>query len=92
MVARYIHNGPLGEIVEGIIETHAEEFNQTYTPGEEQIEITHAEGFERIVKSALEEIDAGLKQRDLPSTNFMKNLIIDWLFDEAVAKEVYKRA
>ncbi len=92
VVTRYIHNQPLGEIVEGIIEQYAEEFNQSYESSDDQITIKDQQTFERIVKSALEEINSGLGQRDLPQSPFMKNLVIDWLFDEAVAREVYKRA
>ena len=92
VLSRYVHNQALSEIASDIIEQYAEEFNESYTPGEDTIEITDSATFERIVNAALADMKSGLSERDLPSSPFMQNLLIDWIFDEAVAKEVYIRA
>ena len=91
VLSRYLHSVPLGEVAEGIVDKYADEFNETYETSGDSITVKNDAEFMRIVKDAVAQIESGLSERDLPSTPFMKNLLIDWIFDEAVAKEVFER-
>lgn len=91
-ITRYALYQPIDAITATIIEAHADPFNATYEVNDSEIEILNKEEFQQIARAALDGFRAGLAEHSLPVSNFMVNVLILTLFDDAVVPEIMQIA
>ena len=90
VISRYLYNNAIEEIISGIYERHADQFNETYSLDSGSFEYKDQSGFEKIIADVAKEVDAGIGEHELPATPYMRNVIHGALFDEQVMPEVYR--
>jgi hypothetical protein len=88
-VLRYAFPQQCEELLGGVIDRYAEEFNATYSKSEAGVTVTNPPRFAEISRAVLASFDAGLLQADLPSCNFMRNSLLAMVFEPDVLKEVF---
>lgn len=88
LVLRYAHQQEVEEILDAVIQNHAEAFNATYSLNRPEIEVTDRASFEKIAKQALDEIREKLEATPLPRSNVMRNAIAFSLFERPVLHQV----
>lgn len=88
--ARYAHTEFLEKLIDQVITDHGEEFNQTYTLGQNSIEIKDKAKFTSIAQEVSVKADAALKEASLPVCSFMKLAFYHSLFEPQVLREVLK--
>ncbi|NMC61921.1 MAG: hypothetical protein GYA55_02000 [SAR324 cluster bacterium] len=84
VIAGYIHDEAMVDISSKIIDEYADAFNATYSQNGSDIEITDQKNFEKIAKEALKKIENGLKEHDLPTSSFLKGVLVNRLFTPEV--------
>ena len=87
-IARYAHIEFVSSTVEEIISKYADRFNATYEKKEAGINVTDKKGFSSIVKEVATLVESGLKKSELPVTEFMKQSVIGYVFEEDVKAAV----
>jgi hypothetical protein len=77
-------------ILDGIIERHAEAFNDTYTVDSNTgaVTVTEEAAFKEIGFAALKELESEVEKADMPNNAFMKSVVANSLFDRAVLEEL----
>ncbi len=88
VVAGYVHDDAMVDISAKIIDQYAEEFNSTYEQLESDIEIKDSAKFESIARQALQMVEDGLREHQLPVTPFLKNVLVNRLFTQEVIEKL----
>ncbi|MCO6429447.1 MAG: hypothetical protein J5J00_01200 [Deltaproteobacteria bacterium] len=88
VLARYAYNEPAQALADEITGRYAEEFNQTYTPKDEGIEVRDKAKFIKIGKEVVSIITSESPKRGLPSSGFMMKVMLHHIFDKAVLDEL----
>ncbi len=88
-VLRYAFPQQCEELLGGVIERYADEFNATYAKSEAGVTVTNPQRFGEIVRAVLASFDAGLQQAELPNSNFMRNALLAMVFEPDVLREVF---
>ena len=83
-IGAHAHSQIVENIAGKVTEKYAEAFNETYTLGEDKIEVTDKKNFDQIVKQAFELIDADLKASGSADSPYMKNSVLLAIFDKRV--------
>jgi hypothetical protein len=78
----------VAELTGEITTLYADKFNATYSQDGEDLTVKDRKTFEKIVSEVMLGIDEGLKKRSLPSNGFMKNVMLQNIFDAEVLKEI----
>jgi len=88
---RYVHPQAVESIVLKVFETYAEDFNGTYSKGQDGVQVTDGNKFLEISKAVVSEIESGLVAAELPVSNFMKNSVMVCIFESDVLREVFAK-
>ena len=88
LITRHAYHQATDEILDNIISTYAEAFNETFSITGEEIHVSDRARFETIAKNAIEQMGTSLKENDLYHNGFMLNAIIYSLFEGPVIKEL----
>ena len=88
VLASYCHQEVIAATTSEVITKYADDFNKTYTPGEEKITVTDKATFKKIVLAVQDIVDASLKKANLSSSPFFKKVVFFNIFDRAVLEEV----
>jgi len=89
-VARYAYIEPVNAIASEITEVYADKFNTTYSQGDQGVTVKDQAAFDKIVKEVMVKVEEGLKKNALPVSGFMKNVLLQHIFDAEVLKEVLR--
>lgn len=87
-IIRYAYAEQTAAITSQITEKYADDFNTTYEEKEDGIVVKDPAKFNKIAKQVVAEIETGLKEKELPVSPLMKNVMLFHIFDPAVLKEV----
>ena len=88
VIAGYVHDEAMVDISSRIIDRYADDFNGTFEQNSSGIEIRDRERFEALARQAVQMIEEGLKDHNLPRTAFLKNVLVNRLFTPEVIKEL----
>ncbi len=88
-VVRYAYLDSLNEISGDITNEYADKFNTTYEQKDGEIEVKDPKTFKQIVAEVTKKIESGLKDKSLPSNDFLKSVLLQHIFDTEVLKEIY---
>ncbi|MCB0333118.1 MAG: hypothetical protein KDD55_06435 [Bdellovibrionales bacterium] len=88
LVSRHAFGEACDTIIDHVITTYAEDFNNTYTTTDTSIDISNREEFEKLAQQALTDIASKLNELDIPSSGFMKNAIAYSLFEPLVLQQL----
>ena len=93
LAIRHAYSEQLDQILDGVIEKHAEEFNNTYIvdPMTGTITISDEGSFKSIGEQAIKMITDSVDAADIPSNGFMKKTAVYSLFDRAVLEALEER-
>ena len=88
VVAGYLYDEAMVDISGKIIDRYADDFNTTYEQRESEIEIKDEARFAAIAKEALKLIEEGLTEHHLPTSGFLKQVLVNRLFNPEVIREL----
>ncbi len=90
-LTRYAYSDLIDNLVEEIIEKHSEDFNKTYSAGVSEIKIEDEDSFVEIAKAVEKKIYTEIKNANIESADFMKDVISGSIYDGGILIEIRKR-
>ena len=87
-IGGYAHLEFITIISEQIVDNYAEDFNETYESDGTECKVTNKAEFKKIAGAALKEIDEAIDNAELPENPFMKNVVYNAIFEDAVFTKV----
>lgn len=88
VIGQYAFSEFTSSVTDELIEKYADSFNETYKIEGGELEILNRADFSNIVKSSLKLIDDKFREFELPSSPFLKKLLIMAIFHQELHSEI----